>query len=292
VVRLGGCSASFVSPDGLIITNYHCAYSTIQLNSTMAKNLLKQGFLARSRREELPGSPGLHVAVTVGLEDVTSKVLDGLQTLTGEARVEKIDARRLALVRACEKDAGYHCQVASFYGGVRYSLVRQLELRDVRLVYAPPEGVGRYGGEVDNFAWPQQRGDFAFFRAYAGADGKPADPSAENRPYHPQSHLRIASSPLKEGDFVMVAGYPSSTNRYRLSSEVEDSFLWQYPRMIESYQKMLRMVEGSVQGRPEAALKYAGFNAGISNSLKYVEGLVDGYTGSRMLARKLSIEKD
>jgi len=292
VVRLGGCSASFVSPDGLIITNYHCAYSSIQLNSSTAKNLLKQGFLARSRGEELPGSPGLHVFVTVGLQDVTSRVLDGLQEFAGEDRVEKIDARRRALMRDCEKEPGFHCQVASFYGGVRYSLVRQLELRDVRLVYAPPEGVGRYGGEVDNFAWPQQRGDFAFFRAYAGPGGKPADPAAENRPYHPGSHLKIAAKPLKEGDFVMVAGYPNSTNRYRLSSEVEDSFLWQYPRLIESYQKMLRVVEDSVDGRPEAALKYAGFNAGVNNSLKYIEGLVMGYTGSRMLARKLSIEKD
>lgn len=292
VVRLGGCSASFVSPDGLIITNYHCAYSSIQLNSSVERNLLEKGFLARSRQEELPGSPNLRVLVTAGIQDVTARVTEGLGGAGGPERTEKTDARREAIVRECEKEPGYRCQVASFYGGVRYSLIRQLELKDVRLVYAPPSGVGRYGGDVDNFTWPQQKGDFAFFRAYAGPDGKAADPGPANRPYRPKHHLNIARTPLKDGDFVLVAGYPNATNRYRLSAEVEDSFLWQYPRMLESYEKWLRVIRDSVKDRPEAALKYAGFDAGLNNTLKYVRGMVDSFAGSGMLQRKLSLEQD
>jgi peptidase S46-like protein len=292
VAKLGGCSASFVSPEGLLITNYHCAYSSIQLNSSVERNLLQKGFLARSREEELPASPNARVYVTVDFKDVTSKVLAGLEGVEGEARSDEIDERRKVMVEECEKEPGSRCYLAGFFGGVEYALVRQLELRDVRLVYAPPLGIGQYGGDVDNFTWPQQKGDFAFFRVYVGPGGKPADRSPDNQAFHPRYHLRVARAPLTENDFVMVVGYPGSTNRYRFSSEVENSFLWRYPRQVQMYETWIRVIQESVKDRPEAALKYAGTESGLNNSLKYARGMVDSFAGSNMLAKKLALEKE
>jgi hypothetical protein len=162
VVSLGGCSASFVSPEGLIITNHHCAYGAIQYNSTPEKNLLEEGFLARTRDQELRTAPGSHVYVTQEIRDVTDRILADLSpTLTGLGRYQTIEQREKQLVAECEKEPDMRCRVASFYGGLSYSLIRQLDIRDVRLVYAPPSGIGKFGGDIDNWMWPRHTGDYS-----------------------------------------------------------------------------------------------------------------------------------
>ena len=167
VVSLGGCTASFVSPQGLVVTNHHCAYGSIQYNSTEEQNYLEDGFLAANLAAELPAAPGSRIFVTVGLDDVTGDVTGGLGAdLSGEDRFAAIDANRKALVSACEEDAGHRCRVASFYGGLQYKLIKQLEIKDVRLTYAPAGPIGKYGGDIDNWQWPRHTGDFAFYRAY------------------------------------------------------------------------------------------------------------------------------
>ena len=157
VVWLGGCTASFVSPRGLLVTNHHCAFGSIQHNSTEERNLLEEGFLAATPEEELPASPGSRVYVTSSVEDVTGRVLGAIpEGAAGAVRAEAIEAAEKELVAACETAEGTRCRVASFFGGMEYRLIRQLELRDVRLVYAPAGAVGNYGGDVDNWSRASQ----------------------------------------------------------------------------------------------------------------------------------------
>jgi hypothetical protein len=285
MLKFGGCSGAFVSADGLIVTNYHCATSSVQFNSSPEHNLLQDGFVARSQADELPAVPTLRVQLMLAAEDVTLRMLEGLGGVEGEARFDAIDRRRKAIVRECETSSGDRCQVAGFHGGLEYSLIRTLELRDVRLVYAPPEGVGRYGGDVDNFEWPRQTGDFALFRAYAGPDGRPADPSPGNRRYQPRSFLKIARDGLKEGEFVMVVGFPGSTNRYRPAAEVEQTFRSYYPRRIRINERSLEVLREATKGHKDLALRYAGSDAELNNTLKYAQGMVERFSRSGLLAR-------
>jgi hypothetical protein len=218
VIWLGGCTASFVSDRGLVVTNHHCAYGSIQHNSTEENNILESGFLARSLEEELPAAPGSRVLVTTRVEDVTDRILAAVpEGARGKARYDAIEAAEKALVAECEEPDGVRCRVRSFYGGVLYQRFTQIEIRDVRLVYAPARSVGKYGGDVDNWMWPRHTGDFSFLRAYVGPDGRPADAAPENVPYRPKDWLRVSPGGLDDGDFVMVAGYPGRTNRYRLA---------------------------------------------------------------------------
>jgi hypothetical protein len=287
VISLGGCTASFVSPEGLVVTNHHCAYGTIQYNSTADNNLLQNGFLAAERGDELPARPGTRVMVTVAVEEVTEKIRGKLsEKLTGAERYQAIEDRQKKLVASCEKDEGHRCRVASFYGGLQYYLVKRLEIRDVRLVYAPAAGIGNYGGDIDNWMWPRHTGDYSFYRAYVGKDGKPADRSEENVPYRPKHHLKVSSEGLRDGDFVMVVGYPAGTNRYRLASEVENSFSWYYPTRGKLLREWLEIINEQTAERPDAAIKYAGTVASINNTTKNYEGLLDGFSKSGMLEGK------
>jgi hypothetical protein len=287
IVSLGGCSAAFVSPEGLVVTNHHCVYGSVQYNSTAEKNLLRDGFLAKSLAEEVPAAPGSRVFVTVEVRDVTPQIIDAKTAkLSGKPRVDAIEANDKALVAACEQDVGHRCTVYSFYGGLEFRLIKQMEIRDVRLAYAPPEGVGKFGGDTDNWMWPRHTGDFGFYRAYVGKDGKPADFSADNVPYQPRHHLKLAQEGLKEGDFVMVTGYPGTTNRHRLASEVDFTFGWQYPAFIEASAQQLEIIARETQGREAAALAYASTVASINNYYKNRQGMLDGYAGTDLLARK------
>ncbi|RYE75610.1 MAG: S46 family peptidase, partial [Oxalobacteraceae bacterium] len=180
MVSLGGCSASFVSPDGLVVTNHHCAYGAIQRNSTPEQNYIVNGFLARTRAEELPGGPNTLIYVTEKVENVTKRVLDGLSpTLSGSERHALVAARVKALIAECETDKSTRCSVPAFHRGLEYYRIKQLMIRDVRLVHAPSDRIGNFGGDIDNYEWPRQTGDYSFLRAYVGKDGRPADPSPD-----------------------------------------------------------------------------------------------------------------
>ncbi|OWQ91592.1 dipeptidyl-peptidase 7 [Roseateles aquatilis] len=287
VVSLGGCTASFVSPQGLVVTNHHCAFGSLQYNSTPQKDLIKNGFLAATLADELPASPGSRILVTVALTDVTAKVLDAkTAALQGKARVDAIEANQKSLVAACEKDAGHRCNVSAFYGGLNYQLIKQLEIRDVRLVHGPAEGVGVFGGDTDNWMWPRHTGDYSFYRAYVGPDGKPADFSPDNKPYQPQHFLKLASAPLNEGDFVAVAGYPGRTNRHRLPKEVDFAFSWDFPHRVKAMGEQLDLIKEATAGRRDAEIKVANTVAGVNNYYKNYQGQMASYAGSDILARK------
>jgi len=292
VISLGGCTASFVSDQGLVITNHHCAYGSIQHNSTEQNNILENGFLAASLTEELPAAPGTRVYVMVRVEDVTQRILaavpDGAQ---GKARYDAIEAAEKALVAEGEREPGMRCRVSEYHGGLYYELETQLEIRDVRLVYAPASSIGKYGGEEDNWMWPRHTGDFSFFRAYVGPDGKPADFAPGNVPYRPKHWLRIATDGVDEGDFVMVAGYPGRTNRYRLAAEVENNIAWYYPKSTALTRSLLADIETVLQQYPDARLKLEPMIAGLNNRAKNSEGLLAGFERTDVVTPKRELER-
>jgi hypothetical protein len=287
VVSLGGCTASFVSPQGLVVTNHHCAYGSLQFNSTPQRDLLKNGFYAATLADELPAAPGSRVLVTVDMKDVTAEVLNArTAALTGKARTDAIDATGKALIAACEADKGHRCNVYPFFGGLQYQLIKQMEIRDVRLVHAPATGVGLFGGDADNWMWPRHTGDYSFYRAYVGPDGKPAEFSKDNKPYQPKYHLKMASSPLNEGDFVMVTGYPGRTDRHRLPGEVDFAFGWEYPARVKAMGESIDLIKAETAGRRDGEIKMAARMQGLQNYFKNLQGQQQSYDGSDILARK------
>lgn len=293
IVSLGGCSASFVSPQGLVATNHHCVYNSVAVNSTPQRDLLANGFLAKSFAEELPASPGSRIFVTKEVVNVTSKVITpDVAKLSGKARIDGIEKNEKNIVAECEKDPGHRCTVASFYGGLEFYLLKQLEIRDVRLVHAPPAGVGKFGGDTDNWMWPRHTGDYGFYRAYVSRDGKAADFSKDNVPYAPKHFLKIAKEGVKEGDFIMALGYPGRTNRHRLPSEVASTFDWSYPAFIKSSNETLAIIERETKSDPAVKLKYAGQVANVNNYYKNRKGMLTSYEGSDFLARKTKEHAD
>ncbi len=278
VVSLGGCSASFVSADGLIVTNHHCATGILQFNSTPKQNLVVDGYHAKTRADEKWAGPTNRVFVTRSFKDVTKDVRDGLDKVKSDKdRYTKMEEREKALVSACEKDRPeVRCGVRSYFGGAKYMLIEQLELRDIRLVYAPPEGVGNFGGETDNWRWPRHGGDYSFLRAYVGKDQKPADHADTNVPYKSPHWLKLASKPLSQGDFVMVAGYPGQTNRLRTGLEISELLTWGYPKRIASFEQFAKVLEDLGKQNAELAIKANPFLRGVSNALTKTKGLQEG----------------
>lgn len=292
VISLGGCTASFVSPQGLVVTNHHCAYGSIQYNSDETNNYIADGFLAPDMAGELRAAPGSRVYVTTSSEDVTERMKQGLtpETLPRE-RYQAIEDRRKALIAECEAPGGVRCDVASFNGGEEYRLITRLEIRDVRLVYAPPESIGKFGGDIDNWMWPRQTGDWAFYRAYVAPDGSPADYSPDNVPYEPASFLQVSAAGLEEGDFVMAAGYPGATARYARLSEVEDAFSWSYPLRRRIYQGWADTILAAADEEAER-IAYASLLASINNSIKNYDGQMEGAAKVGLAERRAAREAE
>jgi len=293
VISLGGCTASFVSPEGLVVTNHHCAYGSIQYNSKEGANLLESGFLAKTKAEELQAAPGSRVYVTVAYDEVTDSIVGDLNPeLTPRERYQEIENREKAVIAACEADPGHRCRVASFHGGLEYFRIKLLEIKDVRLVYAPAESIGKFGGDIDNWQWPRHTGDFAFYRAYVAPNGASSEYAEENVPFQPSSHLKIATDNLKEDDFVMVAGYPGRTSRYRRLAEVKNQFEFLYPSWLTTLDTWLGVIDASTSDNEDAAIKYAPLIAGLNNFQKNSQGQIEGAQKVDLVGRRSQREHE
>ncbi len=210
----GSCSGELLSPDGLFLTNHHCGYGEIQAHSTPEHNYLQDGFWAMSRAEELP-NPEKTVSFLIRIEDVTAKINAKLSNEMREEEREAIIAATMAqLEKEAVGDTHYEAVVETFFEGNQFFLFVYETFRDVRLVGAPPSSIGKFGGDTDNWMWPRHTGDFSMFRIYCGPDGKPADFSEENVPYHPKHYFPISIKGVEEGDFAMVMGYPGNCKSY------------------------------------------------------------------------------
>jgi hypothetical protein len=292
VISLGGCTASFVSPKGLVVTNHHCAYGSIQYNSTPEKNLLNDGFLAKTYADELPATPGSRIFVTEAVTNVTDRVKAHQMNKVGNDFYQGIEQQEKALVAECELTDGYRCQVYSFHGGLEYYLVKQLEIRDVRLAYNPAASIGKYGGDIDNWMWPRHTGDFSFYRAYVAKNGEPADFSKDNVPYEPKSFLKVSAKGVSDGDFVMVAGYPGSTNRYRTADEVKNQFGWAYPEGKVLQERIIDIIKDTAAEGSDERIKYESLIAGLANYAKNFTSMIEFYGKSTMLAERIKVETD
>ncbi len=276
VVSLGGCTASFVSPQGLVVTNHHCAMGAIQLNSTPENNLIQDGFIAHTQGEEVSAGPGARIWVTVGFDQITSRILDSAKGQVGRAYFDAIDAAKKAVVAECESDPSYRCSVADMYYGSEFYRIKQLELKDIRLVYAPPVSIGNYGDEIDNFMWPRHVGDFAFYRAYVGQDGTPKAYSKDNVPYAPPAWLTVSTAAVKAGDFAMLAGYPGRTFRHRTAAEFAQQIDWLLPNRVAMYQGLIDTIESATAGSDTKTVRYASTLASYKNTLKRAQGELEG----------------
>jgi len=285
VVSLGGCTASFVSPQGLVATNHHCAYGAIQLNSTAERNLIDLGFNAPTYADELSAGPNARIYVLDEITDVTAQVKAVMAAAGNDPlkRTDALDAFEKKLTGDCEADTGFRCRLYSFMGGNTYRLFKNIEIKDVRLAYAPPGSVGKFGGDIDNWMWPRHTGDFSFYRAYVGKDGKPAAFSKDNVPYQPKHWLKIADKPLGAGDFVMVAGYPGRTDRYALVAEFQNTQDWRYPAISTAYKDQIKLVEDAGKTNPDIAVKYASSMAGWNNTSKNYDGQLEGFQRNNVL---------
>ncbi len=293
IVKLNGCSASFVSPTGLVVTNHHCVQRALQLNSTPERNLVDKGFLARSNAEELSAGPAERVFVAQNFTDVTEAVRAGLDTIADPAaRKDEAEKRTKQLLAACEKDRpGVRCNVAAYFRGGMHILIENLEIRDVRLVYVPARSVGNYGGEVDNWRWPRHTGDFAFFRAYVGQDGLPAEYSPDNVPYRPRHFLKIAADGVSASDFVMVTGFPAATTRTKTALEVKHDVEWYYPYYIALAKERYAIVEAHLAAPGETAIKAGVLKQTIQNGLEKITGVLKGLTSGDLLQRKSALDQ-
>ncbi|MNK40458.1 Peptidase S46 [compost metagenome] len=287
IVSLGGCSAAFVSDAGLVVTNHHCAYGAVQRNSTPEHNYITNGFLAKTRAAELPGGPNSLVYVTDKVENVSDRVLKGLTAdMSGRARHEAVEKRVKDLIAECETDKMYRCSVPAFHRGLEYYRIRQMMIRDVRLVYAPSDKIGNFGGDIDNYEWPRHTGDYSFLRAYVGKDGRPADPSPDNVPYKSKDFLVVSAEGLKAGDGILLAGYPGRTSRYKLPAEIRFARDTAFPLKVSELQADLAVMADATNGDAAAAVRYASVVKSINNVLKKTQGLLDGFVRKDIAAIK------
>jgi hypothetical protein len=280
IVSLGGCSASFVSGQGLIVTNHHCVQGALQYNSTPERNLLVSGVVARTPEDELSNGPGARVSVTTQVQEVTDDLMRRLApNLTDRKRFDVVELWTKERIAACEKD-GSRCRIASFFGGLRWFEIKQLEIQDVRLAYAPAKGIGNFGGESDNWRWPRHTGDFSFYRAYVGPDGKAAPYSKNNVPYRPKRWLKVSPKGGSPGDLVFVVGYPGVTERLQTYAQIEDMTAWQLPRSIRRSVEQLQILDELAHSSPEVAIKVEtrirGLNNGLTKNRGVLEGLIQG----------------
>ncbi|MEE4214070.1 MAG: S46 family peptidase [Bacteroidales bacterium] len=291
VIFGGGCTAEIVSSQGLLLTNHHCGYGTIQSHSTVENDYLKDGFWAMSMDEELP-NPGLSVTFLVRLEDVSDRVLkDVTADMTEKERADAINMVRQAIAAEASEGNHYRATVSSFFGGNNYYLLVYEIFNDVRLVGAPPSSIGKYGHDSDNWEWPRHTGDFSVFRVYMGPDGKPAEYSEENVPLKPKHHLPVSVKGVDENDFAMILGYPGGTQRYMTSYGVDEVLSITHPNRIKIRGIRQEILMEDMMADPKVNIQYASKYSGSSNYWKFSIGQKQGLERLNVKGKKQKLEE-
>ncbi|MEL7589569.1 MAG: S46 family peptidase [Prolixibacteraceae bacterium] len=291
VVLFGsGCTGELVSADGLLFTNHHCGYSAIQSHSSVENDYLTTGFWAKSREEEL-SNPGLSVRFLIRMDDVTRQVLAGTDTLAENEQMQKIEQNIEAIRGAAGEDGRYEVVVKPLFYGNQYFVYVYQVYPDVRLVGAPPSSIGKFGGDTDNWMWPRHTGDFSVFRIYAGKNNEPAAFSPDNVPYHPKSFFPVSLEGIKPDDFVMIYGFPGSTEQYLPSQAVDLIMNQSDPDRVRIREEKLNILERHMSKDPGVRIQYASKYAGTSNSRKRWQGEIRGLKRMNAIAAKQSFEK-
>jgi hypothetical protein len=290
VIFGGGCTAEIVSKEGLLFTNHHCGYSQIAAASTVEHNYLKDGFWAKSKKEEFP-CPGLTVQFLVKIEDVTDSVMARMKSVKPSEYTAKLPGILGEMGTKASKE-GLEARVSSFFKGNQFLQFTYQPYKDIRLVGAPPESIGKFGGDTDNWEWPRHTGDFSIFRVYMSPDGKPAEYSDQNVPYQPKYSLPVSIKGLNDGDYAMIYGYPGGTNRYETSYGVRLKTDIENPSLVALRDERLKAMHAEMIKNPEVKIKLASSYAGIANYWKFFDGETKQLLKYKVAEQKEKQEKD
>lgn len=292
LVNVGGCSGSFVSNEGLIITNHHCAFSAAQLASTPEHDYITNGLVAKTHEEEIEAK-GLTCRITDSYDDVSDRVLGSVAQITDPASRLKIinDVMKNIALEAEKKDPSIKAEVSEMFIGKTYVLFRYKTIQDVRLVYVPNRQIGEFGGETDNWVWPRHTGDFSFMRAYVAPDGSPAKFSKNNIPYTPKKFLKVNPKGTTENDFVFILGYPGKTFRHRPAAfiEYQEKFVLPYVSNLYDFQNTTMEAAGKKDKATE--IKLATRIKRNANTLKNYRGKLQGLRGIDLISKKKKEEE-
>jgi len=281
----GGCTGEIVSPEGLIFTNHHCGFGSIQKVSTPEHNYLKDGFWAYSKDKEIP-IEGLTVKFLVYMKDVTDAALTGVtDDISEEVRDKTINDNIDKIEKEASKDNDYMVVVKPIFGGNQYYIYVYNVYKDIRLVGTPPSAIGKFGGDTDNWMWPRHTGDFSIFRVYTAPDGSPAEYSADNVPMKPKHYLPINISPKKKGEFTMIMGNPGGTDRFLSSWGVENAIDYYNPSIVKVRDMKLKLMKEQMDADPEVRLQYATKYAHTANYWKY-------YIGQTKALKRLKVKEE
>ena len=291
IVHFGGfCTGEMISGDGLILTNHHCGFDAIQSNSSVENDYITNGYWAKNKGEELP-NPGLFVRFLVSIEDVTEKVMAELPKDVAEsARQTELQKIFAKLTKAAKGETQYEVNIVPFFNGNEFYMFTYEKFNDVRLVGAPPNSIGSFGGDTDNWMWPRHTGDFALFRVYCGKDGKPAEYSKDNVPYKPKHFLPVSMKGLNAGDYTMTFGYPGRTDRYLTSSGVEQAVEITNPAIVKIRTKKLDIMKDDMDASDKVRIQYASKYSQTSNYWKYFIGQTKGLKRMRVAEQKAKEE--
>ena len=293
ICKIGGCTGSFVSRQGLMLTNHHCAFRAIRDASTAEHDFLAEGFTAGTRSEEAP-AVGYTVRITDSYRDVSAEVLAVVsEGMDPEKRTKAIE-KKMKEISLAEEEArpGKRAEVSEMFLGKTYVLFLYTYLKDVRLVYSPPLAIGNFGGEEDNWMWPRHSGDFSFMRAYVGPDGEPAEYSEDNIPYEPKVVLEVCSEGVVEGDFVFLFGYPGTTYRHRSAAFLGFLSEEYMPTVVDWYGWQIENLEASAQDDRQRQLALAARVKGLQNTYKNFRGKLQGIDRLDLLSKRRQQEKE
>jgi len=291
IIQFGrGCTGEIVSNQGLILTNHHCGYSWIQSHSTIDHDYLSNGFWAYNKSEELP-NPGLTAKFFVRMEDVTDKVLNGVSdNSTENERQEIVIKNSKKVVECATQGTTYNAEVASMFNGNQYILFVYEIYKDVRLVGAPPQSIGKFGSDTDNWMWPRHTGDFSVFRVYTDKNGKPAEYSKDNIPMKPKHYLPISLQGIKDNDFTMVMGYPGTTDRFLPSAGVKQAIDIYNPSVVTAREALRNVMIQDMKTDPEVRIQYSAKFATLSNYWKFYIGQTQCLNRLNVYGSKLELE--
>ena len=287
----GGCTAEIISKDGLVLTNHHCGYDAIAELSSPEANYLRDGYWAANRQGELKPKD-LYVRFFVRMDDVSKRILSKLNPNMTEAEREKAIQQESALIEKENNEGGkYTVSVKSFFQGNEFYYFVYQDYTDVRLVGTPPESIGKFGGDTDNWEWPRHTGDFSMFRVYADANGNPAEYSQNNVPLKPKHYLPVSLNGVDENDFAMILGYPGRTNRWMPAGGIEQNVKFAYPAWVESSKLGMDKMKVHMDKSDEVRLNYASQYAQVANYWKNRQGMIDALTQHKTAATKAAAEK-
>ena len=291
IVSFGGfCTAEVISKKGLLLTNHHCGYEAIASSSTTENNYLENGFWALNHEMEIP-IPGLTATFVVSIDDVTEQIVKNFtDNMTEEERAAKIREISARLTEEATKGTRYKAFVRDFFEGNEFYIFVTTTYEDVRLTGTPPESIGKFGHDTDNWMYPRHTGDFSLFRIYAGADNSPAQYSTNNKPYHPKHALPVSIKGIQEGDFTMVFGFPGSTDRYLSSYGIEQAISKEQPKRVEIRRKKLDIMKKYMDADKEVRLNYASKHAQVANYWKYFIGQTEQLKNNKVADKKRDIE--